>query len=147
MPIPISARFGDNVTNAVDNTPWYRGPTLLDYLETIDVDGEVHRKAVPISGAMGQPAESRFPRLCRHGRVRHDQSRRPHRRRRHPGQTSRVKELVTYDGPLPSAQAGDAITITLADEIDIARGDVLVSPDVAPRGVGSIRRARDLDER
>jgi sulfate adenylyltransferase subunit 1 (EFTu-like GTPase family) len=48
------------------------------------------------------------------------------------GRSSRVKEIVTYDGPLASAASGDAVTLTLADDIDIARGDVLVSPTACP---------------
>ena len=80
--IPISARYGDNITRLSDKTPWYHGPSLLDYLETIDVARESQRKAVPFSGAMGQSTGSRLPRLCRHGRIRNHQCRRSHRGRR-----------------------------------------------------------------
>jgi bifunctional enzyme CysN/CysC len=77
--IPVSARYGDNVTRRSDNTPWYHGPTLLDYLETIDVDSDATQKPFrfpvqwvnrPNSRAMGQPAKPRLPRLCRHNRFR-----------------------------------------------------------------------------
>ena len=65
VPIPISARFGDNVTTSSDNTPWYQGPSLLDHLETVHVrDGAVDG-AVPLSRPIGQPPQSKFPRLCR----------------------------------------------------------------------------------
>jgi len=72
--IPISARFGDNVTSASQHTPWYGGPTLLQYLETIDIDRDILEK--PFSGAMGQPPQPGFSRLCRHRRFRSDQGRR-----------------------------------------------------------------------
>ena len=129
--IPVSARYGDNVTRPSDNTPWYRGPTLLDYLETVDVARETAEKpfrfpvqwvnrpgpdfrgyaGTVVSGTIkaGDPIVA----ACS-------------------GQTSIVRELLTYEGPQPSAQAGDAITITLSNEIDIARGDLLVSPMFRP---------------
>ena len=70
VPIPISARFGDNVTTVSGNTPWYRGPALLHYLETVDVDSENSRETVSISGAMGQSTEPGLPRLRRDRRIR-----------------------------------------------------------------------------
>ena len=75
-PMPISARYGDNVSQRSDNTPWYGGPTLLEHLETVDVEGDAGRSAVPVPGAVCQPPEPRFPRLRRHHRVRHDRRRR-----------------------------------------------------------------------
>jgi bifunctional enzyme CysN/CysC len=131
VPIPISARDGDNITGLSDKTPWYHGPSLLDYLETIDVARETTEKpfrfpvqwvnrpdldfrgyaGTVVSGAInaGDPIAVAGS-----------------------GQTSRVKELLTYEGPQASARAADAITITLADEMDIARGDLLVSPTSRP---------------
>jgi bifunctional enzyme CysN/CysC len=129
--IPISARYGDNITGLSDKTPWYHGPSLLDYLETIDVAREttetpfrfpvqwVNRPDLDFRGYAGTVASGTInagdPIVVAGS-----------------GQTSRVKELLTYEGPQASTRAGDAITITLADEIDIARGDLLVSPTSRP---------------
>ena len=129
--IPISARYGDNITRLSDKTPWYHGPSLLDYLETIDVAREatekpfrfpvqwVNRPDLDFRGYAGTVASGTInagdPIVVAGS-----------------GQTSRVKELLTYEGPQASTRAGDAITITLADEIDIARGDLLVSPTSRP---------------
>ncbi|WFU22127.1 sulfate adenylyltransferase subunit CysN [Bradyrhizobium sp. CB1717] len=130
-PIPISARHGDNVTKVSDNTPWFRGPSLLDYIETIDVSGDtiespfrfpvqwVNRPHLDFRGYAGTVASGTINAgdpiaVANSGRL------------------SRVKELLTAEGAQTSAQAGDAITITLADELDIARGDLLISPDSPP---------------
>ena len=68
--IPISARYGDNVSSHSERMPWYAGPQLLDYLETVGCRGRPRRQAVPHAGAMGQSSQCRFPRLCRHDRER-----------------------------------------------------------------------------
>jgi bifunctional enzyme CysN/CysC len=131
VPIPISARFGDNVIALSPNTPWYRGPTLLQQLETADVEGEsaaspfrfpvqwVNRPNLDFRGYAGTVASGRInagdPIVVAAS-----------------GRSSTVREIVTYDGPLASAAAGDAVTLTLADDIDIARGDVLASPSARP---------------
>ena len=131
VPIPISARFGDNVTEPSPNTAWYRGPTLLAQLEAIDVESEttakpfrfpvqwVNRPNLDFRGYAGTVVSGQInagdPIVVATT-----------------GRSSRVKEIVTYEGPLASAAAGDAVTLTLADDIDIARGDVLVSPTACP---------------
>jgi bifunctional enzyme CysN/CysC len=129
--IPISARHGDNITRLSDKTPWYHGPSLLDYLETIDVAREttekpfrfpvqwVNRPNLDFRGYAGTVASGTInvgDPIAVAGS----------------GQTSRVKQLLAYEGSQASTRAGDAITITLADEIDIARGDLLVSPTSRP---------------
>ncbi len=129
--IPISARFGDNVTDPSGNTPWYRGPSLLQYLETVDVESEtvakpfrfpvqwVNRPNPDFRGYAGTVASGRInvgdPIVVATS-----------------GRTSRVEQIVTYDGSLAAAETGDAITLRLADEIDVARGDVLASPGSLP---------------
>ena len=125
--IPLSARHGDNVTERSPNTPWYEGPSLLEYLETVEVeDAEADRPfRFPVQWVNRSDAEFRgFSGTVATGSVQ-------------PGDTvqamgssraSRVKEIVTFDGPLARAEAGDAITLTLEDEIDISRGDLLVDP-------------------
>jgi len=129
--IPVSARFGDNVTKPSLNTPWYRGPTLLHQLESVDVECApvakpfrfpvqwVNRPNLDFRGYAGTVVSGRIdvgdPILVATT-----------------GRRSAVKEIVTYEGPLSFAEAGDAVTLTLADDIDIARGDVLVSPTACP---------------
>jgi bifunctional enzyme CysN/CysC len=131
VPIPVSARYGDNVVEHLGNMPWYRGPTLLDYLETVDVRSDelakpfrfqvqwVNRPNLDFRGYAGTVASGRINRgdpvvVAASGRQ------------------TRINDIVTYDGSLESAQAGEAVTLTLADEIDITRGDVLVQPAARP---------------
>lgn len=129
--VPISARYGDNITERSDNTPWYLGPSLLDYLETIDAEGETSEKPFrfPVQWVNRPNLDFRgYAGTVMSGAIKSGD----------PvvvagsGQTSTVKELLTYEGPQAIAQAGDAITITLADNVDIARGDLLVSPTSRP---------------
>ena len=89
------------------------------------------RGAVPPAGAMGQPPASRFPRHRRHDRKRTDRDRRPDRRGRL-GTADHCQERIVADTARGSAGAGDAVTLTLADELDIARGDVLAHPNGRP---------------
>ena len=131
MPIPISARFGDNVTTSSTNTPWYRGPSLLHYLETIDVDSETARKPFrfPVQWVNRPNLDFRgYAGTVASGTINIGDSVVVARS----GQSTRIKELLAYDGPLPSAQSGDAIIVTLTDEVDIARGDLLVEDAARP---------------
>ena len=130
-PIPLSARHGDNVTWPSENTPWYAGPTLIGHLETIDVDSDVTAKPFrfPVQWVNRPNLDFRgFSGTVASGAVR-------------PGdkivvaasgRESTVSRIVTYDGDLDEARAGDAVTLTLSDEIDIARGDVLSTPTARP---------------
>jgi bifunctional enzyme CysN/CysC len=131
VPTPISARFGDNVTAASAHTPWYRGPALLHYLESIDIDGDnlakpfrfpvqwVNRPNQDFRGYAGTVASGQV----KVGEPVVEAT---------SGRTSNIAQIITYDGPVATAEAGDAVTITLADELDIGRGDVLVSPKERP---------------
>jgi bifunctional enzyme CysN/CysC len=130
-PIPISARYGDNVTTPSPRTRWYRGPTLLQYLETIDIDRDVLDKPFrfPVQWVNRPNQDFRgYAGTVASGAIKAGE----------PvveatsGRTSRIARIVTYDGEVASAEAGDAVTITLADELDIGRGDVLVSPKARP---------------
>jgi bifunctional enzyme CysN/CysC len=129
--IPISARFGDNVAMRSTHMPWYRGPTLVDHLEMIDIEAVtkaqpfrfpvqwVNRPNLDFRGYAGTVVSGTVKvgdQVVIAGS----------------GQDSHVKELVTYDGLLPSAHSGDAITITLTDDVDVTRGDVLVDPTSRP---------------
>lgn len=131
VPIPMSARYGDNIIERSGNTEWYHGPCLLDYLESIDVASEttglpfrfpvqwVNRPNLDFRGFTGTVASGS---ISPGDEIVVSAS----------GHKSRVKEIVTYDGQWPKAEAGDAVTITLQDEIDIVRGDVLAKPTERP---------------
>jgi bifunctional enzyme CysN/CysC len=131
VPIPVSARFGDNITEPSPNTPWYRGPTLLQQLETIDIESETEAKPFrfPVQWINRPNLDFRgYAGTVVSGRINAGDSIVVATS----GRRSRVKEIVTYEGPLASAKAGDAVTLTLSDDIDIARGDVLVDPTACP---------------
>ncbi|HEX8557886.1 MAG TPA: sulfate adenylyltransferase subunit CysN [Pyrinomonadaceae bacterium] len=131
VPIPISARHGDNVVGRSANTPWHAGPTLLGRLEEVNVgraDGArpfrmpvqwVNRPHQDFRGFCGSVASGRLalgdPVVVAGS-----------------GRETRVVRIVTADGDVPSAAEGDAVTLVLADELDIARGDVLVDPKARP---------------
>ena len=129
--IPISARYGDNVTQTSNNMSWYKGSCLLDYLETIDIGNDlftkpfrfpvqwVSRPNLDYRGYAGTVASGR---INRGDTVVIAAS----------GLTSRVSDIVTSTGSHKFAEAGDAVTLTLTDELDIARGDLLVAPDTRP---------------
>lgn len=131
IPVPMSARYGDNIIERSGNTDWYHGPCLLDYLESIDVASEttglpfrfpvqwVNRPNLDFRGFTGTVASGS---ISPGDEIVVSAS----------GHASRVKEIVTYDGELSKAEAGDAVTITLQDEIDIVRGDVLAKPTERP---------------
>jgi len=130
--IPISALNGDNVIEASASTPWYQGPTLMNYLETVRVEDDardlpfrlpvqwVNRPHLDFRGFCGTIAAG----TIRPGdEVQVASS----------GRTSRVARIVTMSGDLLQAVAGQAVTLTLTDEIDISRGDVLAATDAPPR--------------
>ena len=133
--VPISARDGDNVTARSSNMPWYNGPVLLDYLETVDVsagsaaDGAfrlpvqwVNRPNLDFRGFAGTIVSG----VVRRGDEIVAQP---------SGRRSRVARIVTQDGDLEEAGAEQAVTLTLADEVDVSRGDVIVAANdrIAPR--------------
>jgi len=129
--IPLSALRGDNMIEASPNTTWYDGPTLLSHLETVQVEQDAIEKPfrLPVQWVNRPNLDFRgFSGTVASGRIK-------------PGdeiivtasgQTSTVKEIVTFDGNLNEAIAGQAVTLTLTDEIDISRGDVLAQADAKP---------------
>ncbi|WP_104202144.1 sulfate adenylyltransferase subunit CysN [Billgrantia saliphila] len=131
--VPISALEGDNVVNRSDRTPWYRhgneaGPALLELLETVEVTRDrnlvdlrfpvqyVNRPNLDFRGYAGTLEAG----VLRPGLV---------VKALPSGKTSRVERVVTYDGDLEAAWPGQAVTVTLEDEIDISRGDWIVAED------------------
>ncbi len=133
-PIPLSARYGDNVTAASAKMRWYEGPTLLSCLESLDVEQDLEEKPFrfPVQWVNRPHADFRgFSGTVVSGRIK------PGDRLivAASGRESTLTRIVTADGDLPEARAGDAVTLTLADEIDIARGDVLAKADSRPEVV------------
>jgi bifunctional enzyme CysN/CysC len=131
VPIPISARFGDNVTRMSDYTSWYRGPSLLDYLETITIEDDTQtapfRFQVQLVNRPNQDFRG-YAGTVASGQIRQGD----------PvvvagsGLSSRIREILTYKESIGMAEASDAVTLTLTDELDITRGDLLVSPTARP---------------
>ena len=129
--IPLSGLRGDNITAPSENTPWYAGPTLMGYLETVDVENEARSRPLrlPVQWVNRPNLDFRgFAGTIASGSVKQGE-----RVRVLPsGRESTVTRIVTMDGDLDEAIAGQAITLTLADEIDISRGDVIARPDDLP---------------
>ncbi len=127
--IPLSALGGDNMITRSERTPWYKGPTLMAYLETCEVDS-TSLQALPMRLPVQwvNRANSDFRGFC--GVLASGQIRPGDRVRIQPsGQKSTVKQLVSMDGDLPVAVAGQNVTITLADEVDVSRGNVISAAD------------------
>ena len=129
--IPISALEGDNLVARSGNTPWYAGPTFLEHLETVVIQPAKEMAALrfPIQSVIRPDANFRgFAGRVASGVL-------------GPGdavlalpsaQRSKVASIVSFDGDLQSARAPQSVVVTLADEIDLSRGDILVSPDAQP---------------
>ncbi len=129
--IPISARFGDNVISRSARTPWYKGPALLDHLESVDVETALTAKPfrMPVQWVNRPNLDFRgFAGTVATGRIRAGDPVVVAKS----GRLSKVKRIVTADGDLKEALAGQAVTLVLADEVDVSRGDVLAAPDARP---------------
>ena len=129
--MPISGFQGDNITTRSANTPWYRGPALIDHLDTVAVNAALDRDTpfrLPVQWVNRPDLDFRgFSGLIATGSVRPGDAIRvlPS------GKTSTVTRIVTRDGDLDEAVAGQSITLCLADAIDCSRGDV-IAPAAAP---------------
>ena len=138
LAIPLSARFGDNVTAPSARLPWYGGPTLLAHLEAVEVaqdaaagplrmpvqwvnrpDASFRGYAGTIAGGIARPGDpvAIMP----------------------SGQTTTISRIVTMDGELPEARAGDAVTLVLADERDASRGDIIAAGAARPEVADQFR--------
>lgn len=127
-PIPLSALAGVNMTERSPETPWYSGPSLIEYLETVDIEDArasrpfrmpvqwVSRPNLDFRGFAGQVASGT---VHAGDRVRSLPS----------GRETTVTRIVTADGDLAAAAPGQSVTLTFADEIDTSRGDMIVSAD------------------
>src|SRR5260370_1132986 len=132
--IPLSARFGDNITEISARMPWYDGPTLIEHLHSVDISGDsverpfrfpvqwVNRpdgdfrgfSGTVVSGGVGPGDEVLVAGW---------------------GRSARLKEIVTFEGTADRAREGDAVTLTFETDIDIARGDLLADPREPPECV------------
>ncbi len=131
LPIPLSARYGDNVTALSANTPWYRGPSLIAHLESVEVGSGLADAAFrfPVQWVNRPDLDFRgFSGTVASGRVRPGDEITV----AGSGRTTKVTRIVTADGDLDEAGAQDAVTLVLAEELDIARGDVLTDPKSRP---------------
>ena len=131
MTIPISALRGDNITEPSSNTPWYGGPTLIDHLESIEIADDTRSRPfrMPVQWVNRPNLDFRgFSGCIAGGTVR------PGDRIRvlPSGLESTVSRIVTYDADLAEAVAGQSVTLTLADEIDLSRGDVVAAASRPP---------------
>ena len=128
---PLSAKMGDNVVEKSDKTPWFDGTSLLQYLETvpIDQDRNMNDFRFPVQYVLRPNLDFRgFSGKVASGIIRKGDTimALPSKK------TSRVKSIVTYEGELDYAFCPQCVTITLEDEIDISRGEMLVKPDNLP---------------
>lgn len=128
---PLSALDGDNVVERSERTPWYTGPALLDFLETVPIhaDRNYHDFRYPVQYVLRPNLDFRgFCGKVASGVVHVDDEvvALPSMKRSH------VKSIVTYDGELQEAFPPQSVTITLKDEIDISRGEMIVHPDNIP---------------
>jgi bifunctional enzyme CysN/CysC len=130
--IPMSALKGDNITAPSTNTPWYHGETLMGYLENIKVEDPVEKSGIfrmPVQWVNRPNLDFRgFSGIVVRGSIQPGDSIRvlPS------GRESRVARIVTSDGDLGLAVSGQSITLTLTDEIDISRGDIIAATDSPP---------------
>lgn len=130
--IPLSALDGDNVVAPSHRTPWYSGPSLLTYLDSVDSDVADSYQAFRMPVQWVNRPNLDFRGFC--GRVAQGEVRPGDAVRILPsGVTSRVKEIVVWQKSLEQAGLGDAITLTLADEVDVSRGDLIVSAEEPPQ--------------
>ncbi len=136
--VPMSALKGDNVVNVSEHTGWYKGHTLMQILESVQIKRDtskrdfrlpvqyVNRPNLDFRGFAGTIAQGSVS-------VGDEIIALPS------GKCSTVKEIVTFDGNLPSAVAGQAITLTLTDEIDISRGNIITHADSLPQSSRAVR--------
>jgi len=130
-PIPLSALQGDNMLERSTRTPWYSGPTLMGYLEEVEIEDDLQSKPfrLPVQWVNRPNQDFRgFAGTIASGVIKQGDA----VRALPSGRTSHVARIVTYDGDVQRAVAGQSITLVLTDEIDVSRGDVLSLADQPP---------------
>ncbi|MGW4059578.1 sulfate adenylyltransferase subunit 1 [Amycolatopsis sp. NPDC004747] len=136
LAIPVSALEGDNVATRSERTPWYTGPSLLEHLEDVPVAPDPHDSALrfPVQYVIRPRTPEYLDYRGYAGQIAAGTVR--------PGDEvvvlpqgirSRVERIDTADGPLAEAGAGTSVTLLLADDIDISRGDLIAAADAPPR--------------
>jgi adenylyl-sulfate kinase len=130
--IPLSALHGDNVVDKTDKMSWYHGKSLLEFLETVHVAADRNFDDFRFSVQYVLKPNNTFRGFS--GKVASGIIRKGDEVMALPSKkTSRIKDIVTYDGELEEAFPPQSVTITLEDEIDISRGDMIVKPDNTPK--------------
>jgi len=130
--IPISGFKGDNITALSQNTPWFKGPALIEHLENVEIGAaadEEKRFRLPVQWVNRPNLDFRgFSGQLASGKVKPGDAVRilPS------GKTTTIERIVTLDGDLVEAVAGQSVTLTLADEVDCSRGDVIAAADNPP---------------
>ncbi|MEO3998483.1 sulfate adenylyltransferase subunit CysN [Mesorhizobium sp. CAU 1732] len=131
VPVPVSARYGENITTRSEKTAWYTGPTMIEHLETVQVDVDlvdkpfrfpvqyVNRPNLDFRGFAGTVASGS---IAQGDAVVVAKS----------GKSSTVRRIVSANGNLDSAREGQAVTIVLDDEVEVSRGNMLVEPTARP---------------
>jgi len=134
--IPLSALNGDMVVDRGDKLDWYQGPALLEYLEKVEIDHDVNTTEFrfPVQWVCRPQTEEYHDFRGYMGRIEAGEVSVGDEITILPsGRTTKVKEIVTYDGKLQTAYAPTSVTLTLEDEIDISRGDMFVSTNSQPK--------------
>jgi bifunctional enzyme CysN/CysC len=131
VPVPLSALRGDNMLERSSNTPWFQGPTLMSYLETVEIEDDLQQRPfrLPVQWVNRPNQDFRgFAGTIASGVVRKGDAIRvlPS------GRQSKVARIVTHGGDLETAVAGQSITLTLTDEVDVSRGDVIATSESPP---------------
>ena len=131
--MPVSGLAGDNIASHSEAMPWYQGPSLIQHLETVEIDavaGQGKPFRMPVQWVNRPDLDFRgFAGLIASGTVRTGEAIRvlPS------GKLSTVARIVTADGDLPVAVAGQSVTLTLSDEVDCSRGDVIAAATAPPQ--------------
>ncbi len=129
--IPLAAVSGDNVLKRSENTPWYKGPTLFDHMDTVSVQEVATRGAFRMPVQWVSRPNLNYRGFC--GRIAEGSVKTGDPVRVLPsGKTTTVKSIDFFEDQLPEAEAGASVTLTLNDEVDVSRGDLIVTTDHPP---------------
>ena len=124
--VPISALFGDNVVEKSEKTPWYSGETIMQYLENVEVRNQKETSSFRMPIQWVNRPNSTFRGFT--GLIASGETKVGDKIRLHPGgRESTIGSIVTWDGELEKAVAGQSVTITLNDDIDVSRGDIIAA--------------------